>query len=414
MTIHAIGFAAPITAAIEHAARAHAVLSASSSSMWLNCTPSARLNDAAPERGDKTAANKGTLCHESTESALRMFLGIISVQDHKENTASTHANPLWDSEMTAAVATAFEYGRTQIDAAWAEFGKDNVVIKLEERVDFSRWVPEGFGSADLVIITPAYIKVIDWKFGIGKVWADGNPQMRLYGAGTYDTYGMLFGSPVVEMVIVQPFLDAVESETMDTDVLMAWMDDYVQPRAALAWAGTGDFNPTAKGCQWCKVRSECRARAEQQLAVAGDAFTLPALLVDDELAAIFLKIKGLRAWANDIEEHVIDLVVDKKHTVAGLKIVEGKSNRFISNMTQAKAKLREAGYPDDAVMAPVPTERQLLGLTALEKSIGKKKFTEMMAGIVVKPVGKPEVVSIDDPREAMQVSSTSSPEEDFQ
>lgn len=403
----------PVAAVIAHSDRAHAILSASSSDRWLECPPSARLNEAAPERGDKTAANKGTLCHEFTESALRMSLGLLSMEDHAENVSEIRSNPLWEEEtMQPAVQRALDYGLERIAAARVKFGEEQVIIRLEERVDFSRWVPEGFGSADLIIITPEYIEVIDWKFGTGKVEAKDNSQMKLYGAGTVDAFHMMFGSPVVRMVIVQPFLHAVEVDEIDTDVLLAWMDDYVVPRAKLAWAGEGAFAPSDDTCRWCKVRGQCAARAAQKLAVVGETFKDPALMDDEALAAIFLKIKGIRSWADDIEAHVRTRAIDEGHQFSTLKVVEGKSNRFINDPALARAKLLQAGFTEDDIAEPLPTERKLLGITALEKTVGKKAFGSVLEGLVTKPAGKPEVVPIGDPREPMQVSR-SNPDVDF-
>lgn len=369
---------------------AHAKLSASGSDKWMNCTPSARLEEGFPDESSEFA-REGTFAHAVFEQDLLTYLG--------RGTEPLPPELLhFDTpDLRQHVATAVQVAIEMIERARLNC-KDSVVM-VEQRLNFSRWVPEGFGTGDLVIIADDLVEVADLKFGKGiAVMADNNSQMRLYGLGALDELGHLYDVKRVRMTILQPRLDNWSSEELTAQELLGWADAHVVPRAKLAWAGEGPFVPgthCTKG--FCKARFTCAARAEEGMALARESFSLlkPELLTTDQVVAVLERADLAMAWLSDVKDFALKAAKDGT-SFTGFKLVEGRSNRRYIDADQVAQRLIDSGI-DEAILF----ERNLLGVTAMEAAITKKKFTELLGDLIEKPPGKPALVPASDKRASL-------------
>ena len=390
--------------------RAHAKLSASGSEKWMTCTPSAQLEDGFEDEGS-VFASEGTFAHSVFELDLRFYLGKVDGKTYKAKRAKLKIDKFFTQELQDYVYAAYSYAIGRIEDARARC-KDPIIL-VEQRLDFSRWVPEGFGTGDLVIITDGIVEVLDLKYGKGiYVNAVNNSQMRLYGLGAYNELAHLYDFEVVSMIVLQPRLDNWSNETMTVQALLAWADNEVVPKAKLAWAGEGEYvaGDHCSSC-FCRARYVCPARAEQSLAVAKIEFAdptppAPATLSMGRIAQLLPKADLVIDWFNDLKTYSLEQATKHNNIVPGFKLVEGRSNRKYSNQDDVAAKLKAAGIAE-AVMY----ERSLLGITAMEKAVGKKVFTEVLGDLIVKPEGKPTLVPVEDKRPAL--SSPATAVEDF-
>ena len=390
-----------MTTAIIPIERAHAKLSASGSKKWLTCTRSAALEDQFPDEQSQFAA-EGTFAHAVFEQELRHWLG------QSVDPLPPHLKHFDNQELRDHVAQALIRATDAIKAA-RERCKDPVIL-VEKRLDFSSWVPEGFGTGDLVIVTDDLVEVMDLKYGKGiPVECEGNTQMQLYGLGAYNELAHLYDIRRVRMTVLQPRLDNWGSSEMLVEDLLEWAEKYVAPRAQLAWDGEGEFVP-GDHCTsgFCRARFLCPARAEAALAVAKQDFALkaPELLTPAQLVDVLAKADMAIDWLNDVKAYALKQA-ESGHEIPGYKLVEGRSNRKYSDADAVAQRLVLAGV-DEALIY----ERSLLGITAMEKAIGKKKFAELLGDLVTKPQGKPTLVPVTDKREAL--SSVASAAADFQ
>lgn len=377
-----------------HAQRAHALLGASKAPQWINCPPSARLQENIPDKRSDYA-DEGTAAHEYSELKLRrQLMPCDSKQREKLETAMQYfvaGNQYYSSEMEDAVESYVETVGERFMAALSR--SPDAVLLLEERLDFSEWVPDGYGTGDVVIIADQVMEIIDLKFGKGvPVSAVGNSQMKLYALGAWSAYSYLYDIREIRMTIVQPRLDSVSTDTILIDDLLAWAESIVKPAAALADAGEGDL-ASGDHCRWCKVKATCRARADASMAVLAHEFQDPRLMTLEEIGNILYIVEQMQTWAKDVQEYAYEQA--KSGTaVPRWKLVEGRSDRKIADIEAAKAKLTAAGY-DETKLLKDPVLR---GIGELEKLVGKKQFAELLEGIVIKPPGKPVLVPETDPR----------------
>ena len=359
------------------AAKAHAILSASSSDRWLHCPPSARLCESYEDKGSDYAA-EGTDAHALGEYKLKTALG-LSAEDPTESLK-------WYSEEMEDCASGYaEYVLEQVEAA-KETCADSVVL-IEQRVDFSRWVEQGFGTADCIIIADGMLRVIDYKHGLGVlVSAEGNPQMQCYSLGALELFDALYDIDKVSMTIYQPRRQNVSTYEISKEDLYRWADEVLKPTAELAFAGDGNFL-CGEWCGFCKAKNECRARAEANLKLAQHDFKLPPLLTDTEIEVILGKVDELVSWASDIKEYALQQALSGKEW-SGFKLVEG---------------VEKAGFD--------PYEKKLLGITAMQKLLGKSRFDELLTAYIEKPQGKPTLVPESDKRPAMNTAKNDFMEE---
>lgn len=397
---------------MSHTERSHALLSASSAKMWLTCTPSARLGEHVPDRGS-AFADEGTAAHELAEARLaKMLAGYLTGTNVFEQAAIDRAktsdwfNPEMDGYIDNYVQEVFERYRAAI------LQTPDATMLLEQRLDFSKWVPDAFGTGDVLIIADGVMDVIDLKYGKGvPVSAHDNPQMRLYGLGALDTYGFLYDIHTVRMTIIQPRLDSISSEEIAVTDLLAWGEDVVKPAAKLAFAGEGEFRPGLETCRWCKVKATCKARADHMLAAAKYEMKNPALLSHDEIGSILHLAGQLQAWAKDVEAYAF-AESTRGARFPGWKLVEGRSNRKIVDEEAVVGVLMQDEEMPKGVSFFKPAG--LKPLTELERLYGKKRLADLLGDLIEKPPGKPVLVPDHDKRPELGSPGADFAEEDFE
>lgn len=357
----------------------HAVLSASSSERWLNCPPSARLCEAYEDKCSDYAA-EGTDAHALCEFRLKQVLG-IPADDPIENLS------WYNEEMEDCAAGYAAYVSELLETAKQTCA--DPVVMIEQRVDFSRWVKEGFGTADCIVIADGVLNICDYKNGQGcLVLAERNPQMMLYALGALEIFDGIYDIDTVRMTIYQPRKSNISVYEMDKADLYEWANSELTQKAQLAYEGQGSFS-CGEWCRFCKAKAECRERAEANLALARYEFQTPALLADEEIADILGKVDALTAWASDVKEYALQQAISGT-AFPGWKLVEGRSNRRYTSEAAVAAAVEGAGFD--------PYERKVLGITAMQKLLGKSRFEELLAPYIEKPQGRPTLVRSSDKR----------------
>lgn len=364
----------------------HALLSASSSKQWLNCPPSAKLCAEVADRSS-AYAKQGTDAHTLCEYKVLLATGKKAAWDPTEHLT------YYDAEMENCAEEYSQYVLEEYLKA-KELCPDPEIL-VEQRLDFSKWVPKGFGTGDCIIVADGVLHIIDFKYGLGVlVEAKGNPQMMCYALGALDIYDGIYDIKTVKMTIFQPRRDNISSFEMDKEELLHWADTVLAPTAQLAYEGKGDFK-AGEHCQFCKVKASCRKRAEYNLELAKYDFEMPAHLEDTEIAAILPRIDELVSWVNDIKEYALQQALSGT-VYDGYKVVEGKSNRKYTNDEAVASAVANAGFD--------PYEKKLLGITAMTSLLGKQKFNELLGGLITKPQGKPTLVPETDKRLALNTA----------
>lgn len=367
----------------------HAKLSASGAYRWMTCTPSAGLEEQFPDK-ESQFSKEGTFAHALAELMLR-----YNNNELTKKAFSTRLNKMKKEEFFSQEM--LDYIDDYAQTVWEQFNAARVECPdaqalFEQRLDFSEYVPEGFGTGDVVIIADDMVQVIDLKYGKGVgVSASGNPQLRLYGLGAYLEYSFLYDIRRVRMTIVQPRLDNISTEELSAEELLEWAEKEVKPRAALAMEGKGDFQ-VGDHCRFCKAFATCRAQKDYQMELAKFDFADAELLDDSEIGEVLSRVDGLVKWAESIKEYAFDQAVNHGQHYEGWKLVEGKSNRKYEDEEKVEAALKAAGYTD------IYKPQELLGITAMTSFLGKKKFSELLDGLVIKPEGKPALVPVTDKR----------------
>ena len=381
---------------LAHAERAHALLGASKADQWINCTPSARLQDGIAEKKSEYA-DEGTFMHEMAECILRKRITICNAAERRRLDGALQkmkTHQFYNTEIEHAVKDYVEFVEERFMAAKAR--SSDAIVLLEEHVDFSEWVPEGKGTCDVVLIADGVLEVIDLKGGKGvPVSAYNNPQVRLYGLGAWSGFNYLYSIDEIHMTIYQPRLDSTSTDIMPIGELLDWAETVVRPAAVLAYAGEGDFK-AGDHCKWCKVKGNCRARTEANLEALQYEFKDPALLSFEEVGNILFIAEQLKKWATDVEGYAYDQAV-RGEKFPLWKLVEGRSNRAITDKVAAKAALEAAKLESTKYLKP----QEMFGIGDLEKQIGKKELGALLAGLIVKPQGKPVLVPETDNRPEM-------------
>ena len=359
----------------------HALLSASSSHRWIECPPSARLEENF-ENKDSIFAAEGTAAHALAEYKLKKYLGIKSQKPKSE---------FDEKELEYYTGIYFDYVCELIAEAKAR-SKDPIIL-VEKKLDFSNCVPKGFGTGDLVIVADKILDIVDLKYGKGvEVSAVNNPQMMLYAIGALNLFDSLYDIEKVRMTICQPRFDNISTFEITVDDLIKWAEDVVKPKADLAIKGEGEFC-AGEHCRFCRAKFNCRVRAEENMKMAQYDFRKGPLLTDDEITEILSSVDELQKWANDIQAYALDKAVNENKKWDGFKLVEGRSSRKYSNEQAVCKTLIDAGFEEEDIYS-----KNLLGITAMEKVIGKKKFKELLDNLVYKPQGKLTLVAQSDRR----------------
>ena len=364
----------------------HAFLSASASHRWLACPPSAKLCAGINDSGSPYA-QQGTDAHALCEYKVEKLLG--------RNPEDPTENLTWfDTEMDDCTDQYAAYVAEQLEEAKTHCS--DPLILIEEKLDFSKWVPEGFGTGDCVIIADDVLHIIDFKYGLGVlVDAEENPQMMCYALGALEMFDFIYDIKTVKMTIFQPRRENISTFSMSKEELLTWADEVLAPTAALAYEGKGEFK-AGEHCQFCKVKATCRKRAEYNLELAKYDFAMPDTLKETEIAAILAKVDNLVSWASDVKDYALQQAMDGTH-YEGFKIVEGRSNRKYTDEDAVAFAVKDAGYD--------PYEKKLLGVTAMTTLLGKKKFEEILGSYITKPQGKPALVPETDKRPAMNTAA---------
>lgn len=364
----------------------HAILSASGAHRWMNCTPSARLELEFDDNSGEAAA-EGTAAHALSEHKLRKALKMRSKKP---------VSPYDSDEMDNYTDGYVEFVLEVIEQA-KQACRDPLIL-IEQRLDFSKYVPEGFGTGDCLIIADGTLHIIDFKYGQGVlVSAEDNPQMKLYALGALDLFDGIYDIEMVSMTIYQPRRENVSTSTVSKENLYQWAEEVLKPKAELAFNGDGNYCP-GEWCQFCRAAVKCRARAEAKMKLATFEFALPPLLSDEEIADILSSIGDLTNWANEIIAYATDAAINHGKKWPGFKVVEGRSNRKYKDEEAVAEAAKNAGYRDIY-------KQSLITITEMEKLMGKSKFNEILGELVMKPPGKPTLVPVSDKRPEMNTSS---------
>ena len=371
---------------INHSERAHAVLSASGAEKWLNCPPSARLEESYPDTSSPYA-KEGTLAHEIAEfKARNYFIETLPKRTFTSKLNKFKKDELYQNKMDEYTESYLEYIK---EVAMKYPSKP--YIALEKKIDFSKYVPDGYGTCDCILIHGNDMHIIDFKYGKGvPVSAENNSQLMLYALGALEAYSMLYQIETVHLSIFQPRIDNISCFEISAANLLSWAVGEVEPKAKLAYDGIGDFK-AGEHCRFCKAQAQCRAKAESIISV----FPVkedPALLTDDEIGLILAKAKELVSWSNAVEDYALNAILSGKE-IQGWKAVEGRSVRVFSDADKAFEKIVESGTPEEMLY-----ERKPLSLSQIEKLLGKKEFESIVSSFVIKPQGKPTLAPSDDKR----------------
>lgn len=368
----------------------HALLSASGAHRWLECTPSAQLELQFPQSTSEYA-EEGTAAHELCELTARYWLGEISEAEYENQRDELAKGKCYNAEMQEC---ANDYAKFVAEkTAAARETCEDAFTALEVRVDFSKYVKDGFGTGDCIIVSDNVLEIIDFKYGKGvRVEAAGNPQMKLYALGAYLEYNTLFDIDSVRMTIFQPRLSGVQSsDEITVKELLEWAEKYVKPRAKLAYKGEGEFAPSEEVCKFCRAKAQCKARADKNLKLFDEAPDV-LLLTPEDAGKILEQAGDIQSWLADLESLVSSTLLAGQ-PVEGWKMVEGRSNRRFADELKVVAAMKSAGYDEGLLY-----ERKLITLTQMEKDFGKKAVAETLGELIVKPQGKPTLAPAKDKR----------------
>lgn len=379
--------------------KAHALLGASSSHRWLECTPSAIAETRYPDSGSDFA-REGSLAHAMCARTLKKQLD--RPHEDEDNEIAELSRQYYEPEMEEHVAGYVDFVTSRFEQTKERarrIGDLQPEIMVEQRLDFSRWVPDGFGTGDCVIAGGGMVEVIDFKYGKGvAVEAADNPQMKLYALGAMEMFDYLFDIDIVMMTIYQPRIGNISTWSISASELRRWADEELRPLALLASKGKGIRN-SGEWCRFCKAKGDCPKLAAESI----DTFELNSdadTLTPEEFSRILPRLDTISDWVNAVKERSLSLALEGT-AIPGYKVVEGRSIRKITDPEKLLEVLTENGVAAEDILKP----RELVTLTTLEKVVGKKKLKELSEGCISKPPGKPTLVPDGDKRKAMDSSS---------
>lgn len=367
----------------------HALLSPSGASRWLICTPSARLEESFPD-SDSEAAREGTLAHSLGENMIRMHYGMITPAEGSKTQQRIMNDPLFTADMLSHMENYLNF----VVENYEDLKKStpDAVLIVEAKLDLTKYIPDSFGTGDIIIIADGVLSIIDLKYGKGvEVSADQNKQMMIYGLGAFRRYDMLYGIEKVNMIIYQPRMSNLSSFTMTAEDLLNWAETELRPKAILAHNGEGEYVP-GKHCLFCRVKARCKALANKNLELAKFEFKDPNLLTDAEIPGIVRMAETLQMWVKAVEVHMFSEALKGKKW-DGFKLVAGRSNRMYTSQQDVIDTLLDNGFTESQII-----EKSLLGITAMEKAITKEKFDLLLSGLTQKAEGKPTLVPAEDKR----------------
>lgn len=376
---------------INHKERAHAKLSASGASRWATCPGSVQMEEGIPDT-ESVYAKEGTLAHELSELKLKHYLDSKGFGKRKLNAA---VKKIKEDELYQAEMDGFTDNYVDFIKEKALSFPSKPYIEIEKRVDFSSWVPGGFGTCDCILIHGSTLSIIDLKYGKGvPVSAEKNEQLILYALGAYNAFNLIYDIKKIEMNIVQPRLNNYSSWEVDLTELLLW-GDYFNVQSSKALSGDGELVPSAKACKFCKARDICSARAENNLSLEADIHLNPNEIPRDKLFEYISRGEDIAKWVNDLKAYALNLCLTGED-VKGLKAVAGRTSRSWTNQDEALKKLMDGGIDEAIIFDKVP-----LTLAKLEKALGKEQFNNLVGDMVVTSTGKPTLVFENDKRPAI-------------
>ena len=357
----------------NHSSRAHAILSASSAHRWLKCPPSATAA-MLYDNTDTEYSREGTLAHEVAE--------IIAKGD----------TPDLESTTETITPEMIQCGEAYRDYIQELIHDDNAVVLLEQRVDFSPWVPGGFGTCDCIILQGNRLDIVDYKFGKGvAVSAEENPQMRLYGLGALNDFGAIYDIHEIGMHIFQPRMNNISVDALLVAGILDWGRE-IAPIAEKAADGKGD-HCAGEHCRFCPHAGACPTISAACLKVVnahGGKIAVPTL-APWMIADILREESMISAWLKAVKERALATMMDGEE-VPGFKVVEGRGSREWTDAVLTDLRLSEHYSVSEY------TETKLLSPYALEQSIGKKKVQELLADLITTKPGNPTIAPASDKR----------------
>lgn len=369
----------------------HARLGPSKAHQWINCPPSILLEENFPDKGS-VEASEGTLAHKLAEETLRYNNNEMTKAAFTRRWNKIKESDLYNGQMQ-------EYVEGYASFVWEQVNeikktcKDPLVL-FEQELHFDRYVPDGFGTSDVVIIADNTAHVIDFKYGKGVgVDAHENPQLRLYALGAYLEFSDLYDIQQVQMTIAQPRMENYSSDLISVSDLLKWAEEVVKPAAEMAIKGEGQLK-VGDHCRWCKAKAACKAQKEYQLEMLKYDFADSELMDPEEIADVLSRVDDLVKWAGEVKEYALDQALHYDEHYPGFKLVEGRSVRKYTDEEEIAKTLIDARFTEKQIYKP----RELQGITAMEKLLGKKKFQELIGKYVEKPEGKPTLVPESDKR----------------
>lgn len=378
----------------------HALLSPSGASRWLACPPSARF-ELNFEDTSSQAADEGTLAHSLGETLLREALKMVSPKKAKADIAAIKKHPLYQAEMLTYMKDYKDFCLEVYSTRIAEYnnalGFEGMApaMFIEEKLDLSSYAPECFGTGDVIIVSEGVLDFIDLKYGKGvEVSAIENNQLMLYGLGAYRKHRHEYDIEVVNMTIYQPRIKNFSSWSITIKELLAWARTELKPKAELAFAGEGEFNPGPKQCKFCKGKANCRALAEYNLDLLKHDFKIDNYIDEDGIIEALTKGPLLVDWVTAIKKYALDQAVKGKK-YKGFKLVDGRSDRKFTSEKKVAAILRLIkGFEDDEIY-----NKKLKGIGEFEKLLGADGIYQTLGRYIIKPPGAPTLVPDDDKRE---------------
>jgi len=401
----------------DHTSRAHALLSCSGSSRWINCTPSARLEEKEAQGDSSDYAKEGTLAHELAELLLLKFTGEVNESEYAVKYKEIQSSKFYTKDMDGYVKVYVDY----VLEAFAELKDDSKFLSIEDKLDLTEYIPGGFGTGDASIVSSHILDIFDLKYGRGvKVDATDNTQLMLYALGYFLLYGALYQFTSIRMNIVQPRMHNISVHTIEVEKLIQWANQIIKPAAKKANEGKGK-QQAGSWCRWCKVKGKCATLAAKSISIAKAEFSNPPegsnasrfstiklndphFLTDDQLSEIFGKLDVIDIWVKAVKAHLLKEAIAGKQW-PGLKLVEGQSRRKWTDEEALKEVLYNNLYEEEDY-----TKQSLKGLGDIEKLIGKKDFYKVVGHLVIKPQGAPTLVPLSDKRPAMGIQQA---KEDF-
>ena len=374
----------------------HARFSPSSAERLIHCPPSLILGEEyGPADTSSDYTREGTEAHALGEYLLKEALG-QPMEDPRPDFK------YYTDEMQSCA----EGYRDEVLAVYEQLRLEDpsALISIEQRVDFSEYVEEGFGTSDAIVLGAGHLYVIDYKHGKGVpvsaegAEGDGNPQLKCYGLGAYLAFGPLYEIETITLQVYQPRINNFSQYALTPEALLTWAEDVLRPAGEMALHGEGDYT-CGSWCRFCRGKAVCRKRAEENLKLARYDFARPDALEDDEINVILAKVDQLSAWASDLKAYALQRALSG-YAWDDWKVVEGRSNRRYKDDEAVAHVVTDAGYD--------PYTKRLKTVTEMQSLLGKKRFEELLSPLIIKPAGKPALVPRTDPRLEMN-----SPQADF-